>query len=454
MTDEQREGSRASLGILATGALVVGGIIGTDIFAVPAAVAKFGWVAYPAFVVVTAGSILLAVTFAELAREDPRGGGPAYAYAQRAFGPFTGFLSAWGYWIQGWTGQATISVAGAGYLIALLDVSGTGWVLATSLVLLWLPAIVNVIRPGAVGGVQIAATVLKLLPLLAIGVAGIVIFHPADVGSPLGHTGTAGALGPACAVLLFSFLGMEGAGVAADRVKDPARTIPRATVLGVVACAAVYAIGLLGVQGAVRQSALMASSAPFAAAARAITGAGWTANVVEVIAVISALGALNGWTMVNGEMVEAAARDGLFPEAAAKRDARGAPTLAILLNTVLATLLLISYSAGNVVGLFTTLALLSTFAYVFTYVLSVAAYLFRLVRGESTFTGRPLLAQSVGAALALAFSIWMIGETGKDTVFDGVILIFIGIPVYLADQWRRTRRATVGAATPTPSDSV
>jgi hypothetical protein len=76
MTDEQREGSRASLGILATGALVVGGIIGTGIFAVPAAVAKFGWVAYPAFVVVTAGSILLAVTFAELAREDPRGGGP------------------------------------------------------------------------------------------------------------------------------------------------------------------------------------------------------------------------------------------------------------------------------------------------------------------------------------------------------------------------------------------
>ncbi|MGA2831356.1 MAG: hypothetical protein ABSF03_35215, partial [Streptosporangiaceae bacterium] len=81
-------------------------------------------------------------------------------------------------------------------------------------------------------------------------------------------------------------------------------------------------------------------------------------------------------------------------------------------------------------------------------------YLFRLVRGESTFTGRPLLAQTFGAALALAFSIWMIGETGQDTVFDGVILIFIGIPVYLADQWRRARRATAGATTPTTSDSV
>jgi APA family basic amino acid/polyamine antiporter len=197
MPDGQRESSRASLGLLATGALVVGGIIGTGIFAVPAAVAKFGWVAYPAFVVVTAGSVLLAVAFAEQARQDPRSGGPAYAYAQRAFGPFTGFLSAWGYWIQGWTGQATISVAGAGYAIALLGVNGSGWVLGTSLFLLWLPAVVNLIRPGAGGGVQIAATMLKIVPLLAVGVAGIVLFHPAYVGRPLGHTGAVGALGPA-----------------------------------------------------------------------------------------------------------------------------------------------------------------------------------------------------------------------------------------------------------------
>jgi APA family basic amino acid/polyamine antiporter len=272
------EQPRAQLGLLATGALVVGGIIGTGIFAVPAAVAKFGWMAYPAFAVVTVGSVLLAVSFAALARDDPRTGGPAYVYAQQAFGPFTGFLSAWSYWIQGWTGQATISVAGAGYLIALLGVGGSGWVLAMSLVLLWLPAVVNVVRPGAVGGFQVIATVLKLVPLIAIGVAGIVLLHPGDIGRPH-STGTAlGALGPACAVLLFSFLGMEGAAVAARRVRNAARTIPQATVLGVLVCAGVYLIGLLGVQGSVSQPTLMTSSAPFAAAAQAITGAHWPAT--------------------------------------------------------------------------------------------------------------------------------------------------------------------------------
>jgi len=397
------ERPRAQLGLLATGALVVGGIIGIGIFTVPAAVARFGWMAYPAFAVVTGGSVLLALTFAALARDDPRNGGPAYVYAQQAFGPFTGFLSAWSYWIQGWTGQATIAVAGAGYLIALLGVGGSGWVLATSLAFVWLPAVVNVARPGAVGGFQVITTVLKLVPLIAIGVAGIVLLHPGDIGRPHA-TGTAlGSLGPACAVLLFSFLGMEGAAVAAGRVRNAARTIPPATVLG----------------------------------------------VIEVVACISALGALNGWTMVNGEMAEAAARDRLFPDAVARRDARGIPVLAIVLNTVLATLLLIANAAGNVVDLFTTLALLSTFVYVLTYVLAVAAFLMRTIRGQTTPTGRPLAVETLAAGLALAFCIWMIGATGKHTVFDGVLLVLIGIPVYLADQWRRARG---GTAEPAPAD--
>jgi APA family basic amino acid/polyamine antiporter len=107
-----------------------------------------------------------------------------------------------------------------------------------------------------------------------------------------------------------------------------------------------------------------------------------------------------------------------------------------------ASLLLIANAAGNVVDLFTTLALLSTFVYVLTYVLAVAAFLMRIIRGQTTQTGRSLALETIAAALALAFSIWMIGATGQHTVFDGVVLVLIGIPVYLADQWRRARAGT------------
>jgi APA family basic amino acid/polyamine antiporter len=146
--------------------------------------------------------------------------------------------------------------------------------------------------------------------------------------------------------------------------------------------------------------------------------------------------------MINGEMAEAAARERVFPDAVVRRDARGIPVLAIVPNTVLATLLLIANAAGNVVDLFTTLALLSTFVYVFSYVLAVAAFLMRIIRERTTQTGRALAVETLAAGLALAFSIWMIGATGKHTVFDGVLLVLIGIPVYLADQWRRARGET------------
>src|SRR5262245_41027307 len=102
------------LGLPATVALVVGGIVGTGIFTVPAAISAYGWLSGPAFAIVSAGSLAIALSFAGLVRRTSRSGGP-YVFTQDAFGEFAGFLAAWTYWIQGWTGHATIAVAGAGY---------------------------------------------------------------------------------------------------------------------------------------------------------------------------------------------------------------------------------------------------------------------------------------------------------------------------------------------------
>src|SRR3954447_25934679 len=85
------------LGLFATVAIVVGGIVGTGIFTVPAAIADYGWLSVPAFAVVGGGSLALALTFARLVRRTPRSGGP-YAFADDAFGQFAGFLAAWTYW--------------------------------------------------------------------------------------------------------------------------------------------------------------------------------------------------------------------------------------------------------------------------------------------------------------------------------------------------------------------
>src|SRR4051794_37371313 len=301
------------LGLFATVAIVVGGIVGTGIFTVPAAIADYGWLSVPAFAVVAAGSLALALTFARLVRRTRRSGGP-YAYADDAFGEFAGFLAAWTYWIQGWTGHATIAVAGAGYAEALLG-SGSGSLttLAVAGAVLWLPVLNNLVSTRSVGAVAVATTVLKITALAIVAVAGLLAFHAGHVGPVRAHGGSWTALPSASALLLFSFLGMEGAAVATNRVRDPERNVPRAIIAGVAGVAVLYLAGTLAVQGTVPQARLAQSGAPFADAAQAIFGGAWAAKAIAAVALISALGSLNGFNLVNSEMAAGAAHDGLFP---------------------------------------------------------------------------------------------------------------------------------------------
>jgi APA family basic amino acid/polyamine antiporter len=424
------------LGVAATVAIVVGGIVGTGIFTAPAAIATYGWLSVPAFVIVSLGSLALALTFARLVRRTRRSGGP-YAYAEDAFGEFAGFLAAWTYWIQGWTGHATIAVAGAGYAESLLGLgTGRATTLALAACVLWLPVLNNLVGTRSVGRVAVTTTVLKITALAVVAVAGLLSFHGGNVGPIHPHGGSVAALPAACAVLLFSFLGMEGAAVATNRVRDPERNVPRAILLGVAGVAVLYLAGTLAVQGTVPQAQLSNSAAPFADAAQTLFGGAWAGKAIAAVAVISALGSLNGWNLVNAEMAAGAARDGLFPRPLARR-VRGLPVPALLLNSLLATALIAFNAAGDALSLFTTLALLSTFVYVFGYVLSVAAELSHSLARPAA-SGPPASTVAIAVvALALAFSLWMAGATGAEAVQKGTVLLLIGIPAYVVVRARR-----------------
>ena len=433
------EATSGRLGLPATVAIVVGGIVGTGIFAAPAAIAPYGWLSVPAFAVVSAGSLCLALSFGRLVRRTTRSGGP-YAYAEDAFGEFAGFLAAWTYWIQGWTGHATIAVAGAGYAESLFGTGGgRATTLAFALAVLWLPVANNLVGTRSVGAVAVTTTVLKIGALAVVAVAGLTLFDGGHVGGVTKHGGDwLPALPAACAVLLFSFLGMEGAAVATNRVSNPDRNVPRAIVVGVAGVSLLYLAGTLAVQGVLPQDELARSSAPFADAAEVIFGGSWAATAIAGVAVISALGSLNGWNMVNAEMAAGAARDGLFPRWAARRT-RGLPVVALIVNSALASTLIAVNAAGDALSLFTTLALLSTFVYVFGYVLSVAAELLHsLTTAEAPAPPRGALGLAV-VVVALVFSLWMAGATGPEAVQRGTVMLLIGIPAHVLVRAARSR---------------
>ena len=123
------------------------------------------------------------------------------------------------------------------------------------------------------------------------------------------------AIGGAMALCLFCYLGVETAAVAAAKVRDPDKNVPRATIFGTLGTAVVYLLSLIAVFGIVSAAALSESTAPFATAVNAIFGGTWAGYVMSALVVISGFGALNGWTMICAEMPLAAAKDGLFPRA-------------------------------------------------------------------------------------------------------------------------------------------
>ncbi|MEV0122457.1 amino acid permease [Streptomyces sp. NPDC050703] len=426
--------------------LVMGNIIGGGIFLLPASVAPFGTISLVAFAVLTAGAIALALVFGRLAERDPRTGGP-YVYAREAFGDFAGFLAAWSYWITTWVSNAALAVAAVGYLDVLVPVDDHKWsACLAALVLQLLPAAANFAGTRYVGAVQLVATVLKFLPLLLVAVGGLFFFDSGNLGPfRASDDSPVGAVSAAAAILLFSYLGVESAAVSAGEVRDPRRNVGRATILGTVGAALVYLLGTLAVFGTVAHEKLVGSTAPFSDAVDVMFGGSWGGTAVACAALVSMVGALNGWTLLSAQTPYAAARDGLFPGAFGKKK-RGVPTVGVLVTVVLASLLTVyNYTAGSG-GVFESLVLITTFTATVPYLLATAAQIYFLVSGrrERVDRGR-LVRDGVLVGVAFAFSMWLVGGSGYAAVYQGVLFLFVGVLVYAVMAARRQRAATVTA---------
>ncbi|MEU0940456.1 amino acid permease [Embleya sp. NPDC005971] len=210
----------------------------------------------------------------------------------------------------------------------------------------------------------------------------------------------------AAAIALFSQIGLETVPVAAGRVREPGRNVPRATVHGTLARAAVYLLGTLAVFGAVPHAELVSSTAPFTDVADHMAGASWAGDAVAVAAIVSGIGALGGWTMVCAEMPYAAAREGLFPKAFARK--RGdTPVFGILAATVLASLITVAaYTSFD--NVFTGIVLLSVLTAAIPYLFPAAAQLYRLLTHARQASRGRFARDVLVAGTALAFSYWSI----------------------------------------------
>jgi APA family basic amino acid/polyamine antiporter len=261
--------------------------------------------------------------------------------------------------------------------------------------------------------------------------------------------GAIAAIGGGMAIALFSYLGVETAAVAAAKVRNPDRNIPRATVLGTIATAVVYMLSLIAVFGIVPTSKLASATAPFSDAANAMFGGTWAGNVMALAVIISGFGALTGWTMICAEMPLAAASDGLFPARFKSMSKNQVPWFGIIASTALASIaMLINYLGSSGATVFTTLVLMTGITSAIPYGFSALAQLkWRWIDHQATHT--PRLARDLTvAALALLFSILFIvysRNTGNSfwvywaPYFLAAGALLLGIPVYLAQRRHLTQ---------------
>ncbi len=400
-----------ALGLWTLTALVVGNMIGSGVFLLPASLAPFGGASLLGWLVTTVGSMMIGLVFARLARRLPAAGGP-YAYTREAFGEFAGFLVGWGYWISCWSAVAAIAVAMVGYLGEFVPGLATTPPLAagaavTAIVVL---TAVNVRGVKEAGLVQLVTTILKILPLVAVAVFGLMRFEAAHF-EPFNPTGKPlwAAVQGCLALTLWAFLGLEAATVPAGEVEEPRKTIPRATILGVGIAATLYVASTVAVMGMVPREILANSTAPFATAAQALWGP-WAGKLVAAGAFVSCFGALNGWILVASQVPMAIARDRLFPPFFARLSGRGTPALGLMLSSGLACVLVIANFTKALVAMFTGMILLSTLASLIPFVFCAMADLMLTVRARQAKASEPL---RVGVAIAvLAFVYGMVATAG------------------------------------------
>lgn len=415
------------LGLWSATALVVGSMIGSGIFVLPASLASYGGVSILGWAVTLTGALMLALTFSKLATRWPHSGGP-FVFARKAFGETPGFLVAWSYWVSVWCANAAIAVAFAGALGALYPPITATPIRAAACALggLWLCASVNLMGVREAGRVHVLLTVLKFVPLLVF--AGIAIWYvdrTQFVPFNRSELPLSGAVHATVALTLWALIGLEAATVPAGAIDNPERTVPRATVIGTLLAGIVTVLAVTSVLGIVPVDTLKHSAAPMADAAGILWGR-WAAVAIALVAAVSCLGALNGWVLISAQVPLAAAREGLLPAAFARVNAHDTPRFAILASSVLATALVLSNYSRSLVSLFTFSILLSTAATLLPYFVGSAAW---LKTGERK--GRWV------ALLALIYSAYAMAGTGTEALLWGGVLLLAGFPIHL---WMRYKK--------------
>ena len=413
--------------------LVCGNMIGSGVFMLPATLAE---VSGPlptiiAWIITTIGSILIAVSFANLGSKYPQTGG-AYQYTKEAFGEFAGFLSAWLYWNGSWIGNSAIIVALASYTASIIPAlhNPVISIIFTSSIL-WIFTIINIVGVKQAGKIQTFATVFKIVFFALFIIVAFLNFDTANIGNLIPVGKGLDTVPLAATTTLWAFVGMESATVTAGEIKDPEKNVRKSTIYGLIIAAIIYILISVASMGAMSNEALAVSSAPLTDILTNILGTA-IGRFLTVAVIICILGTTIGWLLSTARVSFAAGEDGVFPKFFGKISPKyNTPVNSLVIGSVLVNILLIMNYQKGMVSAFTFITILATLSFLPVYLLTVAAEMMLMFKKGEQFTFKIFIKKSIIPMIAFIYTLWTIYGSGAETVMWGFLLMLAGIPFYI-----------------------
>ena len=376
----------------------------------------------------------MASVFKKLSREYPGESGP-FTYTKKYFGEFTAFLVVWGYWISILLLNASLAIAITSYSTVFLPILKNQYynIFFSSFIII----IISTISLSGIKGIgrfQFYTALIKLIPLILIIFLGFLFmnveyFYPINISNETDFR----AITITTTLTFFAFLGLESATVPDNKVQNAKENVSKSTIYGVIFTFFVYLLSSIALFGLLSPEQIQHSNAPYADAGGIILG-DYAKYIVAIFAIISALGCLNGWTLLQIELTKNLSKNNLFPKIFMKENANSIPSSGLIIsNTIVVLLIVINYSK-DLSNIFTELILTSTFCALILYFLIALGEILKIFENKknlkSNFISIPLF----------LFLIWIFVGIGFNSILLGLALFSLSIPIYFYQKYYARNR--------------
>jgi APA family basic amino acid/polyamine antiporter len=418
------------IGFFSLVALVVSSQIGVGIFMLPGRFAHYGALGLLGWVVAGIGAMLLAFVFGELSSNMPCGGGP-YAYVRQAFGNTAAFFTGWAYWLISSIGSVVLVIVGVVYLMSMITQCSATSILYVQFVVISLVTCLNCFGGSVAGKMELLFLVLKIVPMLAIPIAGILFFNP-DNFIPFNPTVQAWpcVLQKVSLIAMWGFTGVESATIPAASVVNASKTIPKAIFVGTILVIIIYLTNGVGIMALVPSEILQNSIVSYSEASKILfqDQPPILSLILPVTVGITCIGNLNAWTLSSSYVAYSLASDSLFPRIFLKKNRFGAPYVSLFLGYLFIVLLTVLCMNQNFKKGLMVIIDMAVVTFLIIYALCALAFLKMLLLNKS----HPYkMVHLILGLCALVFCCWGVVSSGILSIGTSLALFVFGIPLYL-----------------------